>query len=171
MQSTVVIAAATAADIPAVQRLAGEVWRDHYRSILSAEQIEYMLAHGYSRTALERFLNEDDAGLALAVVEGIAIGFVAWYRSEAPATMKLDKLYVLRRFHRGGVGRTLIDRVVAQARACGCSQLTLNVNRGNAGAIRAYERCGFEIRARGDFPIGQGFVMEDFIMVRTLDGR
>ena len=170
MQSTVVIAAATATDIPAVQRLAGEVWRDHYRGILSTEQIEYMLAHGYSRSALERFLNQEDAGIALAVVEGDAIGFVAWYR-QAPATMKLDKLYVLRRFHRVGIGRTLIDRVVAQARACGCTQLTLNVNRGNAGAIRAYERCGFEIRARGDFPIGQGFVMEDFIMVRTLDGQ
>ena len=46
--------------------------------------------------------------------------------------------------------------------------MTLNVNRKNTGAIRAYERCGFEIRERGDFPIGDGFVMEDFIMVRDI---
>jgi len=42
------------------------------------------------------------------------------------------------------------------------------VNRDNAKAIRAYERCGFAIRERGDFAIGEGFVMEDFIMVRAL---
>ena len=40
--------------------------------------------------------------------------------------------------------------------------------RGNAGSIRAYERCGFVISERGDFPIGNGYVMEDFIMVRQL---
>ena len=49
-----------------------------------------------------------------------------------------------------------------------CERLTLNVNRGNAKAIRAYERCGFAIHGRGDFPIGEGFVMEDFIMERAL---
>lgn len=170
MQSTVVIAAATAADIPVVQRLAGEIWRQHYAAILSVEQIEYMLAQGYSHAALERFVTSDDAGLALARVEGEAAGFGAWYRT-APATMKLDKLYVLPKVHGNGVGRALIEEVVANARACGCDEVTLNVNRGNTGAIRAYERCGFVISARGDFPIGGGFVMEDFIMVRALQDR
>ena len=46
--------------------------------------------------------------------------------------------------------------------------MSLNVNRANVKAVRAYERCGFTIRERGDFPIGNGFVMEDFIMVRAV---
>ena len=171
MQSTVVITAATAADIPVVQRLAGTIWRQHYPGILSAEQIEYMLAQGYSRSALERFVVTDHGGLALATMDGQTIGFVAWYRTEASATMKLDKLYVLPKVHGNGVGRALIEEVVANARACGCDEVTLNVNRGNTGAISAYERCGFVISARGDFPIGEGFVMEDFIMVRALHDR
>ena len=49
--------------------------------------------------------------------------------------------------------------------------LILNVNRYNTGAVRAYERCGFVIRESGDFPIGNGFVMEDYIMARALDAR
>jgi ribosomal protein S18 acetylase RimI-like enzyme len=171
MQSTVVIAAASAADIPVVQRLAGAIWRQHYPGILSVEQIEYMLAQSYSYAALERFVTAADAGLALARVDGEAAGFAAWYRTETPTTVKLDKLYVLLQFQGEGLGRTLIDVVAAQARTRGCDEVTLNVNRGNAGAIRAYERCGFVIRARGDFPIGAGFVMEDFIMVRALHDR
>lgn len=154
-------------DIPLVQRLADEVWREHYPSILSQAQIDYMLARGYSREALLRFVTEPDAGLALAQTDGAAVGFAAWYRPESAVT-KLDRLYVLPRYHGAGAGRALIEHVAAAARGAGCERLALNVNRGNAKAIRAYERCGFTIRGRGDFPIGEGFVMEDFIMERAL---
>jgi GNAT superfamily N-acetyltransferase len=164
MEYPLTIVAAQRAQIPVVQRLAREVWHRHYPSILSVAQIDYMLDRGYSDQALLRFLEERDAGLALAGFAGEDVGFVAWYRVD-PATMKLDKLYVLPQRHRGGIGRALIEHVAERARAAGCSNLTLNVNRGNAQAIRAYEHCGFTIRERGDFPIGDGFVMEDFIMV------
>ena len=156
-----------AGDIPVVQALAGEIWRRHYPGILSIEQIDYMLAHGYSHEALTRFVTGDDAGLVLAEHDGRAIGFAAWYRVDDTAT-KLDKLYVLPEHHGAGVGRALIERVAALARERGAATLTLNVNRNNVGALRAYERCGFAIRERGDFPIGNGFVMEDFIMARAL---
>jgi len=155
------------ADIAVVQTLAGEIWHRHYPGILSREQIEYMLAHGYSHEALSRFVTDDGAGLALADADDRAVGFAAWYRVE-DATTKLDKLYVLPEHHGAGVGRTLIEHVASLARERACTTLTLNVNRNNAYAIRAYERCGFTIDSRGDFPIGGGFVMEDFIMVRAL---
>jgi diamine N-acetyltransferase len=161
------IVAADRADIALVERLARDIWHRHYTGIITGEQIEYMLARGYSHEALMRYLTEPDAGLALAWRGGTAVGFVAWYRAGAD-TMKLDKLYVLPEHHRDGIGRMLIEHVMARARAAGCAAVTLNVNRGNELAIGAYERCGFAIRARGDYPIGNGFVMEDFIMVRDL---
>ena len=83
--------------------------------------------------------------------------------------MKLDKLYVLPQHHRAGIGRALIEHVVEQARARRLPRASRSTSiASNASAIRAYERCGFAIRGRGDFPIGDGFVMEDFIMVRDL---
>ena len=161
------ITAAQAAQIPMVQRLAREIWHRYYPSIISVAQIDYMLERGYSHEALLRFVEEREAGLVLAGAPDDAIAFAAWYRVDA-TTSKLDKLYVLPQHHRTGIGRALIEHVGALARAAGSSSLTLNVNRGNTSAIRAYERCGFTVRARGDFPIGDGFVMEDFIMVREL---
>ena len=161
------ITAAQAAQIPLVQRLAREIWHHYYPSIISVAQIDYMLDRGYSYEALLRFVEERDAGLALAGAPDDTIAFAAWYRVDA-TTSKLDKLYVLPKHHGTGIGRALIEHVGAHAKAAGCSSLTLNVNRGNTLAIRAYERCGFTVRARGDFPIGGGFVMEDFIMVREL---
>jgi len=167
MELPVTIAAAQAAEIPVVQRLAQEIWRRHCPPILSLAQIDYMLERGYSADALARFVVEPDAGLALAKAAGDAVGFAAWCRFDA-STMKLDKLYVLPQKHGRGVGRALIEHVRWHATRAGCRALTLNVNRGNTQAVRAYEACGFAIHTRGDFPIGGGFVMEDFIMVRAL---
>lgn len=114
-----------------------------------------------------RFLTEPGAGLALARRGELAVGFVGWYPIGGD-TMKLDKLYVLPEHHGEGIGRVLIEHVAARARAAGCAAVTLNVNRRNVRAIAAYERCGFMVRECGDFPIGDGFVMEDFVMAREL---
>jgi diamine N-acetyltransferase len=164
----VAIATARAADLPIVARLAHEIWHRHYPGIIPVAQIDYMLARSYNLEALADYLTRPDAGLALAMRDEAPVGFVGWFRLEPPASMKLDKLYVVPEHHGAGIGRALIEHVVMQARAAACSRITLNVNRGNAGSIRAYERCGFVISERGDFPIGNGYVMEDFIMVRQL---
>jgi GNAT superfamily N-acetyltransferase len=164
----IAIVAGELADIPRVQRLADEVWHRHYPGIISSEQIGYMLARGYTHDALLRFVTEPGAGLALAWRSAQAAGFVAWYKQDASAMMKLDKLYVLAAHQGAGIGRALIEHVVTRARAADCAAVTLNVNRRNVSALVAYERCGFAVRAREDFPIGNGFVMEDFVMVRDV---
>jgi GNAT superfamily N-acetyltransferase len=164
----VTIAPAGAPDIGVVQALADHVWRSHYPGIISTEQIDYMLERGYAREALLRYVDAVDAGLAIARVGEEPVGFVAWQQSP-PDAMKLEKLYVAPAHHGHGVGRALIEHVAAAARRAGCRELTLNVNRHNVASIRAYEHCGFAIRERGDFPIGNGFVMEDYIMARNLD--
>jgi len=164
------IVAAVNADIAVVARLAREIWHRHYPGIISVAQIDYMLEQGYSHASLSRYLAERDAGLALAQREGQSIGFVAWCRTESGGQMKVEKVYVLPEHHGSGTGRALLEHVATQARAAGCSSLTLNVNRNNARAIRAYEGCGFAVCARSDVPIGNGFVLEDFVMVRELGG-
>jgi GNAT superfamily N-acetyltransferase len=153
----VTIAPAGAGDIGVVQSLADHVWRSHYPGIISTAQIDYMLEQGYAREALLRYVEAAGAGLALARID-----------DEPVAAMNLEKLYVAPAHHGKGVGRALIEHVADAARRSGCRELTLNVNRNNESSIRAYEHCGFAIRERGDFPIGNGFVMEDYIMVRAL---
>ena len=122
MKFVVTIAAATASHISLVQQLAHEVWHRHYPGILSVAQIDYMLERGYARGALLPFVSERDAGLALAHVDDEPAGFTAWYR---PETMhdKLDKLYVLPRHQGAGIGRSLIEHVVEQARVAGAVPL------------------------------------------------
>jgi GNAT superfamily N-acetyltransferase len=169
MDGPLSIRRADLADLATVIALAHDIWHRHYPGIITLEQIEYMLARGYAREALAPFVTDPTRGLALAERGTQALGFAAWYPPAEPATMKLDKLYVLPQSHGQGIGRALVEHVVQAARHAGCRVLTLNVNRNNAGSIRAYERCGFHVARSGDFPIGNGFVMEDYVMERPLE--
>lgn len=164
----ITIVRAVPEQLPDVQRLAGVIWRAHYRGIISEAQIEYMLTRGYALDALAEFLGAADRGLELATVDGVLAGFAAWYVTDDPATAKLDKLYVLPSRQRLGLGGRLIARVEDLARAAGAATLILNVNKQNVQAIRAYEKHGFACRAAVVVDIGQGHVMDDYVMARRL---
>jgi ribosomal protein S18 acetylase RimI-like enzyme len=164
------IVAAIEADLPRIAELAGIIWRTHYPGIITPEQIEYMLAFGYSREALRRFIAEEGAGLDLAYVGDRFAGFAAYYRVEHQRELKLDKLYVHQDYHGRGVGSRLIARVEAAATAQMRPTLILNVNKHNAQAIRAYERNGFTVRESVVVDIGGGFVMDDYVMAKSLGG-
>jgi diamine N-acetyltransferase len=162
------IVGAAEADLPAVAGLAGVIWRKHYPGIITSEQIEYMLALGYSREALRRFISETGAGLALAYVGDQLAGFAAYYRPDHPGALKLDKLYVRQDYRGRGVGSRLIAHVEAAASEQGRPTLILNVNKNNATAIQAYEKNGFAIRESVVADIGGGFVMDDYVMAKRL---
>jgi ribosomal protein S18 acetylase RimI-like enzyme len=156
------------ADLANVTTVAHDAWREHYPGILTDAQIDYMLARGYSREALQPFITEPRRGIALAERGGALLGFAAWLPGDQRDAQKLDKLYVLPRHHGEGIGTALVDHVAGIGREGGYARLVLNVNRNNHASIRWYERRGFVVRERGDFPIGNGFVMEDFIMEKPL---
>jgi len=161
------IRAATRADLPVVQRLAERTWRAHYPGIITHAQIDYMLERGYADAALEGFLGASGCGLVLALHDADPIGFAAWLR-EGEGTSKLDKLYVLPAAQGAGAGRALIEHVAAAAARDGAVRLILNVNKHNTQALTVYARCGFTIREATVIDIGGGFVMDDYVMERTL---
>ncbi len=71
-------------------------------------------------------------------------------------------------YQRLGLGRRLIARVEAFARAAGAATLILNVNKQNSKAIAAYDRSGFALREAVTVPIGNGFFMDDYVMAKSL---
>lgn len=162
------VVGASAGDLAAVAELAGVIWRKHYPGIITPEQIEYMLARGYSFAALRRFISEEGAGLELARFDGRFAGFAAYCRADPPDELKLDKLYVHEDFHGQGVGHALIEATEAAASAQRRTTIVLNVNKNNARAIRAYQRNGFAVREAVVIDIGGGFVMDDYIMEKRL---
>ena len=66
-----------------------------------------------------------------------------------------------------GVGRALVDAVIAWARARGCSSLVLSVTETNDGARRFYEACGFADTGERH-PLREGSALDGLIFAKPL---
>jgi GNAT superfamily N-acetyltransferase len=156
----------TPREVDAVGALARIVWQATYPALISQAQIDAMLADRYAPARIREQL--DDPGHAWWVVRRDA-GPVGFAHALLDASgCKLDKLYVHPDHQRRGIGAALLRQVEAWARKCRALRLWLQVNRGNAPAIRAYEKNGFRTVESRVFDIGNGFVMDDHVMEKRL---
>ncbi|HHY84360.1 MAG TPA: GNAT family N-acetyltransferase [Verrucomicrobia bacterium] len=160
---------ARADHLPAVARLADVIWRRCYREILSKEQMDYMLNWMYAPEVLQRELKEGIRFDRL-LIEDQFIGFVSYGPHPPPGTFKLHKLYLHPDWHGRGLGSLLLRHSENSARQLGANRMILNVNKQNRHALRTYERNGYAIVESVTVDIGKGFVMDDFIMAKALNG-
>jgi ribosomal protein S18 acetylase RimI-like enzyme len=169
-KGTVTAGVAGEADLPTIRSIALRTWPVAFAGILSGEQIEYMLAWLYSEASLHGQLHAQGHTFLLAKVGDAYAGFASCESNyKDTGKTKLHKLYVLPEAQGHGVGRALVDAVTEIAVRHGNGALLLNVNRRNV-AIRFYRRLGFEVIAEENIPIGNGFLMEDYVMEKTIAG-
>jgi len=151
-----------------INKIARETWYDVYANILSVEQIEYMLEWMYSINSI-RDQTENQNHHYLMVKEGDeSLGFISYelnYRGEAKA--KVHKIYVLPGQQKKGIGKLLIDKVVEIAKSKSNEALLLNMNKQN-NAVHFYEKMGFRIVKEEYNDIGNGFVMDDYVLEKDL---
>ena len=161
------ISTLTADDIDTLIPLAYRIWHAHYPGIITPEQIDYMLERGYTRPVILDEINNQGV-IWLAIKSGdTMIGFAA-LGPYAPQSMKLHKLYLLPEYHGAGIGARALAEVERIARDNAASTLVLNVNKHNSRAIHAYERAGWQVAEEVVADIGNGFVMDDFVMTKQL---
>jgi GNAT superfamily N-acetyltransferase len=153
-------------DIDAVSALARTVWQATYPSLITQAQIDSMLADRYGAASIHAQIDDPRHAWWVAHHEQVLAGFA--HASLEGADCKLDKLYVHPDQQRLGIGRALLLAIQQWARQQRAHRLWLQVNRGNARAIRAYEKYGFCIAESRVFDIGNGFVMDDHIMEHAL---
>lgn len=148
-------------DIAAVSELAARIWREHYApDIVTAEQIEYMLPWTCSVDAIQKQLSEKKQRYWLLYMENTLTGYIG-IQPEAAGVWFIDKLYVDTTIQRKGGGTALLTHIIQELRP---KALTLRINRKNYKAINFYFKYGFVIEALDVRDIGNGFVMDDFIM-------
>ena len=160
---------ASEADFPTIQHIAHQTWPVTFGAILSPAQVNYMLEWMYSLPSLQEQTAQKGHQFLLAKEENQALGFASYevnYKG-APAT-KIHKIYILPNKQGKGIGKALIKSIGDSARDVGNQALLLNVNRYNA-AVQFYKHLGFGIIGEENIDIGQGFLMEDYIMKLPLD--
>lgn len=169
MSESITLRQATIADVASIREVAERTWPVSYREIISPEQIRYMLDLMYSESKIEAAVSDPKQAFWLAEKNGTVLGFCGIEHGwpEAGFT-RIHKLYILPDTQGLGLGKILVDQVAAEARKYGNNQLHLNVNKNNR-AIAFYSKHGFVTTAEEVIDIGNGYVMDDFIMVKVLN--
>jgi GNAT superfamily N-acetyltransferase len=163
----ITIRQAKATDFGIIREIAYQTWPVAYGTILSKVQLRFMLDKFYSLEYL--YLNTQQNQLFFIISENeIPLGFVGMehHFDKKPIT-KIHKIYVLPDKQGNGIGKSAIDFVVNSALENHSNKVILNVNRFNK-AVQFYQKMDFKIIQQIDIEIGNGYLMEDFIMELSL---
>lgn len=154
---------ATKADIPQIRELANQSWNAAYKKILSQEQIDYMLQQMYSHEEISKQLENPNYQYYLILKDNIAAGFIGFEFHYEKNTTKLHRIYLLEDFKGLGLGKAAINFLKEKTSETSNNRIILNVNKNNS-AKQIYEKQGFTVYKEGVFDIGNGYVMDDFLM-------
>ena len=153
-------------DLPVIHDMAQIVFRHTYLDILSPQQMEYMMEWMYSLPNLHKQLSEGHVYF-IAYISGRPCGYMSIQKEGIESgimVFHLQKIYVMPSEQGKGLGRLLFDKALSHVRISGLnSRIELNVNRKNK-AVDFYRHLGMSILRQGDFHIGHGFYMNDYIM-------
>ena len=141
--------------------VAEEIWRDHYVSIIGEEQVEYMLEKFLSADALVEQINSGYEYFLFSYDYTFA-GFAAI--KEENGELFLSKLYVDKEFRGKGIGSHMFQKFIEICKLRELNKIWLTCNRNNTSSLEVYKHLGFEVVREEVADIGNGFVMDDYIL-------
>lgn len=118
----------------------------------------------------------DDPACALWIAEMPLTGAPVGYALLTPPDLPIDiddddielrRIYLLSKFHGGGLGRRLMQATMDHARSAGKRRLLIGVYSGNDGAIGFYRRMGGEQVGTRRFQVGDA-LFDDLIFAVEL---
>jgi ribosomal protein S18 acetylase RimI-like enzyme len=144
----VIVRPAEPRDLPAVARLAGELVRMHHAEDPARFFLPDRVEEGYAWWLAREIANAKAVVLVLARGAEV-LGYAYGRLEDRDWNMLLDThgaihdVYVAAEARRGGLGRTLMDAIVAALGALGAPRIVLSTMVGNEAAQRLFRACGF----------------------------
>ena len=155
--------AKTISDFMLIEKLAYEIWYDRYDWMISKEQIEYMLNKFQRADVIE-----DDVSRGYnyyTVNTEKAVGYLGVQKQDNK--LFLSKFYLKSETSGLGFGKQMFDFVEDCAIKSECNIIRLTVNKTNP-AYKKYLSWGFKVVDNDVFDIGNGYVMDDYILEKTI---
>ena len=166
----------SASDQEVLARMAGDIWRGYWPAIIGEAQTEYMVDKFQSLEAIRRDMAEHDYEYWFLVAveqEGQEskrelVGFTGGHDEPETNRYFISKIYLYPEARGRGFARKVVEFYEDLGYARGFDALYLTVNKYNDLGIRAYKGTGFNIIDAVETDIGEGFIMDDYIMQLNL---
>ena len=147
--------------------LAEEIWREHFTPLLEPGQVDYMLDKFQSVRAMTEQLKTGGYRYFFLLAEGEPVGYTGVKPEEGK--LFLSKLYVRAQDRGKGYASQAFAFLEGICRKENLSAIWLTVNRYNDVPIAVYQKKGFVTVREQVADIGNGYVMDDYIMEKTID--
>ncbi|MGN0771649.1 MAG: GNAT family N-acetyltransferase [Christensenellales bacterium] len=152
-------------EIETFSQYAKGIWGEYFTALLSGEQIAYMLDMFLSVEVLTKQF-DGDYKYFYCYYRGEKVGFIGLeYEKDA---LFLSKLYLSKEFRGRGLASRMFAFIEQQAKSCGLNRIYLTCNKYNKHSLDVYAAKGFEIVESVMTDIGQGFVMDDYVLEKKL---
>lgn len=166
---------AVAADADALAAVGAASFLETFAGVLEGADILAHCARQHAGPVYADWLGRTDTALWLAETgHGAApVGYAVLTPAALPLPdpraddLELKRIYLLHRFHGGGLGARLLRAAVEEARVRGARRLALGVYAGNERAQEFYRRAGFRAVGERRFQVGERHY-EDAVMALEL---
>lgn len=152
-------------DIKDLSILATAIVREHFDPIIGKAQNDYMLARFQSEEAIKQQL-DDGYQYYFVMYENQYAGFLAFYPRDYK--MYLSKFYVHKDYRGHHLASKMMNFVCDKTKEAGLDTIFLNVNKHNDDVISIYKHLGFNIVRSEENDIGNGFIMDDYVLEKYL---
>lgn len=158
-----IVRVVTTAQIADTAKLAAEIWREHYTPIIGAEQVAYMLDKFQSPEAIRKQIDKNELVYYLIYLNHCPTGYFAV--QARTDEIFLSKLYVAKASRKLGLATRAIDFIKNIAADNCLKRIALTINKNNKKSLSVYESLGFKNEKSVVTDIGNGFYMDDFLLV------
>lgn len=150
---------------------ANEVWHEFFPCILTDEQIDYMVEKFQSYAAMKEQMS-GGYEYYLFYVDGQVTGYTGIHpekNEDGQKKLFLSKLYLKKAFRGQGLASKAFVFLEKYCKENGLETIWLTVNRYNSHTIDVYEKKGFVTVREQVADIGNGYVMDDYVMEKKLE--
>ena len=153
-------------EIKKLAELTSEIWHEYWTCILSDEQINYMVSKFQSEKAITFQIYNENYTYFYIVYDGQKVGYIGL--SKKQDYLFLSKFYIKKEYRHKGIGSETFEFIKQYAIDNGYKRIQLTVNKYNQKTINAYNKWEFITVDSVVTDIGNGFVMDDYIMEYNL---
>ncbi len=148
-----------------VVTLANQIWHEYFTPIIGRAQVEYMLEKFQSLDAITQQTNEGFEYFLLMAGQK-PIGYFSYILNNGQ--LFLSKFYIICEQRNRGYGKLVIEFLEHTALENNTHKISLTINKYNFDSLQAYQTMGFVNQGAVIKDIGNGFIMDDYKMLKKL---
>ncbi len=155
----------TEQDQEALAKLADEIWHEYWPALIGDAQTNYMVENFQSLDAIKRDMAENAYEYWFIVDEtGKTVGYTGGHEEPQTSRFFISKIYLLAEERGKHYASQVIAFYTMLCRNRDLHSMYLTVNKHNDLGIRAYLGKGFVTIESVETDIGNGFIMDDYVM-------